>query len=76
MRFVYRDFNIECSVERLGISDFVSRATIWHMSSNGGDGDVHETGDLISSLTEIKALGHARNFAEIWCDKKILENGA
>ena len=76
MRFVYRDFNIECSVERVGITNFVSRAAIWHVSSSGDDADVHETGNLTSSLTEIKALGYARNFAEIWCDKKIFDIGA
>ncbi len=73
MLFLYRDFNIECFVEQIG-TNFVGRATISRVSSSGEQGSAYETGYLTSFATEIKALGYARNFAEMWCDQYFLDS--
>jgi hypothetical protein len=74
MLFLYRDFNIECFVEQIG-TNFVGRATISRVLSNGERGSAHDTGFSPAFATETKALGHARNFAEMWCDTTLLNGG-
>lgn len=74
MIFSYRDFNIECFVKQIG-TNFVGSATISRMSSSEDQASAHDTGYLTAFATEIKALGYARNFAEMWCDTYLLNGG-
>ncbi len=75
MKFVYRTFNIECFV-RLTNGSYVGQATISWLPSHSISGKSFDSGFLRSFSTEAKALGYARNFAEMWCDENLLNGCA
>ncbi len=72
MEFIYRSFKVECIV-RLTKGNYVGQATISRLSSDEGQGQAYDSGFLRSFPTEAKALGYARNFAELWCDENFLD---
>ena len=72
MQFVYRDFNIKCIVEQIG-TNLVGRAAISRVSLSRGPQTSHETSCSPAFATELKAIGYARNFAEMWCDKNFID---
>jgi hypothetical protein len=71
MKFIYRTFNIECFV-RITNGNYVGQATISRLPSDAVEGKSFDSGFLRACSTEEKALGYARNFAEMWCDENFI----
>jgi hypothetical protein len=68
MRFEYLAFTIECAVQHVG-ETYVGQATIYSSSAEKNLVECFRTALLPSCSTQIQAIGHARNFAEMWCDR-------
>jgi hypothetical protein len=62
----------ECYVDQVG-EKFVGHATISRVSSSEGTDNPHQTRHSPLFATELKAMGYARNFAEMWCDENLLD---
>jgi hypothetical protein len=71
MQFEYQAFTIECSVRLVGEAYF-GQATIYSLPSGKDSVECFRTDLLPSCSTQIRAIGHARNFAEMWCDCHIV----
>ena len=71
MQFEYQAFTIECAVQHVG-ETYVGQATIYSSPAGEDLVECFRTALLPSCSTQIRAIGQARNFAEIWCDHNLV----
>jgi len=67
MQFFYHSYTIECAALLIGDA-YVGEATIY--SASGGQLiECFRTGLRPPSVSQVQAIGDARNAAEMWCDQ-------
>jgi len=64
MQFIYQAFTIECSFELIGEAYF-GQATIYNSAAGQDLVECYKTGPMPSCSTQVRAIGYARNYAEI-----------
>jgi hypothetical protein len=69
MQFQHCGFNIECSVDNVGVN-YVGQVVISRMVVDAEQGKAFKSGFLQAFPSQAQAIRYARFWAEMWCDEQ------